>query len=1372
MLDNYQRWSSPAFLKRSRLSGDALFDFESDDDDKDGPDKKRRRTYDWKVWKYTPRTPSPEKEDVEAEFQMEMDATPIRRNQSPRRRHQSPITPTSPSGAASSALAASTNANGKDSTTENQQPELSTSSKSLAEVATVQSPDDARRRKTSPVVRDADYYDLYAGPNEFPPSGMQFGDTEPNTEEESDSETHPAPAGAAKAPSMQLVGSTPSKEQPTHPAADASPRSEQGSPKPSTGPEEHISTPEPPVVVMPPPNLPSLLTSFQPEVPELLTPIGQQPQSPVILPLDSSTLPMPSPFPGERVGNTAISYFEESLEHSARSNTNQVDHNEKESTTVSTSIMESSFYSSLGPEYTPFGTTHESAFTDLRFTFGMDGSSTSHAKETAGPPVQNEGVKATSPKRFKDRLDNQEENVDTQKQVNSSEQHVSAPDVPENAAEAGADDGEEQMETSEEWPEGFAEELAEELAEEIAEEVAEELQGDGLGALPPGLIDELREEFREEFANQLAQDELQQEAAFEIQSPESQQSNVFQDLTNEDAHSEAAESTPMDVDQPVAAHQQTPKPPKSPPQPLLPSTGSDEDVASRQNRPPQSTVEIIDLGSPSGGESDEDEDVDHNNMRTHSSESVVRETSEIERSTPSNEETFTTLAHPETKQAPDTKTSTDDAGLQSTDDVQQLRKDEVDETMVDVSTSHVKAEIVHDHGPHPDIKMESIEDNVMFPTEDDYGGQDETSKSGVKDEAEVLIAVPEGHKMGELKYKAVAGTAPARNTRSKTKPTVSPVTTFTASPEPRAQSRRSKSTRASTRQTPARPTTPMKLRSGTAVSPSPKVSASATSPSQTVSPYRTRSQAKASSLERSFSPMSQAGIRRTTRARRGSTAEVTETDDHLHPMESFGNLSFPSFEPSQELGLPSGKFRNVPYVKDSEEGSLHSEHSLSTVPFSSDDHEGYRVYGLSDGLDPAYATKSSPHQRTTPRRKTQQRPMFSPPARKLSFTSGQDNHPRSDEENDRDATPKAAKSNIVHLSSSPPRAPDSLRSVSRSPSAPRYEKPSTTASANQFSLMNSNMPITPDATQQTFTQSQPTFNQLEPSLPMTPQLTQATSAGLDTGSFKPPPSPSQLLSSPNRITRSQAHAIHQQQTRHSEDLSESENETESQLAASLPAPSIGLSTPTSYYTPLKDLTYFLGRPSPQFHTSSTPDVLALVVSATTPPKRADKGPRHYNTTLQITDISTFPEVTTVQIFRAFSSALPVAEVGDVVLLRQFQVKSLNRRAALVSGEESAWCVWRWGKKVWGVKRGECAEVRAREEIRGPSVEMGVAEWREVERVRGWWVGAVRGRVGEMGKEKGAGEDGEEETMGEGQNGEMKSPGKVRHGKGKGRKEKV
>lgn len=258
--------------------------------------------------------------------------------------------------------------------------------------------------------------------------------------------------------------------------------------------------------------------------------------------------------------------------------------------------------------------------------------------------------------------------------------------------------------------------------------------------------------------------------------------------------------------------------------------------------------------------------------------------------------------------------------------------------------------------------------------------------------------------------------------------------------------------------------------------------------------------------------------------------------------------------------------------------------------------------------------------------------------------------------------------------------------------------------------------MTPDATQQTknsqsgFTDTPTKQNSL-----LTPRPTQKTSTDpqstqtdVDMGATVASPSSKKaLLKSTPRRGRSATKGA-----------------TASLSPTLIEEPSVGLSTPLAYYTPLKDLVFFLNRSS-QFHSSTNPDVLALVTSATTPSEKAKKGPKHWNTMLHVTDVSSWPATTTVQCFRAYREALPEATVGDVILLRAFGVKSLNRHPTLVSADESAWCVWRWSKPAWGAKEGAFAELKAREEMRGPEVERGEGEWREVERLRDWFEAKVK-----------------------------------------------
>jgi hypothetical protein len=95
---------SPAFLKRARLSDGPFFEApydllaEEDDNDKGHDKKRRRKSYkDWKTWTFGTRTPSPEKEDVPMEDELDLSEA------SPSRAAQLPHTPVSPSKACNAA---------------------------------------------------------------------------------------------------------------------------------------------------------------------------------------------------------------------------------------------------------------------------------------------------------------------------------------------------------------------------------------------------------------------------------------------------------------------------------------------------------------------------------------------------------------------------------------------------------------------------------------------------------------------------------------------------------------------------------------------------------------------------------------------------------------------------------------------------------------------------------------------------------------------------------------------------------------------------------------------------------------------------------------------------------------------------------------------------------------------------------------------------------------------------------------------------------------------------------------------------------------------------------------------------------------------
>ncbi|PSK36652.1 Protection of telomeres protein 1 [Elsinoe australis] len=202
------------------------------------------------------------------------------------------------------------------------------------------------------------------------------------------------------------------------------------------------------------------------------------------------------------------------------------------------------------------------------------------------------------------------------------------------------------------------------------------------------------------------------------------------------------------------------------------------------------------------------------------------------------------------------------------------------------------------------------------------------------------------------------------------------------------------------------------------------------------------------------------------------------------------------------------------------------------------------------------------------------------------------------------------------------------------------------------------------------------------------------------------------------------------------------------------AQSQGLATSLSYFTPLTNLDLQL--PSP----TAKVDLLVVATADSAEVRRAKNGPRDWFTVFGVTDPGVWEQEhdshpdqaehggkekekgkevqlngdgkravsddVRVEVYRPWKASLPVVEKGDVLLLRAFHVRSRERRTYLISGEESAWCVWRFGEEV---KNGEDdVEVKSSwagkdgptEEVRGPPLDVGQEERNKAEELRGWW----------------------------------------------------
>ncbi|KAI1621974.1 hypothetical protein EDD37DRAFT_502353 [Exophiala viscosa] len=146
----------------------------------------------------------------------------------------------------------------------------------------------------------------------------------------------------------------------------------------------------------------------------------------------------------------------------------------------------------------------------------------------------------------------------------------------------------------------------------------------------------------------------------------------------------------------------------------------------------------------------------------------------------------------------------------------------------------------------------------------------------------------------------------------------------------------------------------------------------------------------------------------------------------------------------------------------------------------------------------------------------------------------------------------------------------------------------------------------------------------------------------------------------------------------------------------------GITTPLAYHPYLESL---------HEHFGQLVDVIGVSVEHSSGPERSKLGPKDYFTSLRLAD-SSVQSAFTVQIFRPSKSALPVAQRGDAVLLRNFKVQTLNRTFMLVSNEASSWAVFQpdanasssWSKVV----------------VAGPPVEYGHGETDTVSSLLSWW----------------------------------------------------
>ncbi|CAA9962931.1 Telo-bind multi-domain protein [Pyrenophora teres f. maculata] len=1287
------QFESPAFLKRARLSNgpffEAPYDPLAEDDDEEHDKKRRRKSFkNWKAWTYSARTPSPEKEDMTLDEELDSFLA------SPSRPAQLPRTPVSPSKFEVLSVAAGP----IDTEEEQREPEKSTGNAVVTVDGqkgeeTTAPPEAASRRTQDEAVRDADYFELYAGPDENMSSDAQYAfggdtevDTEVNTEEEGP--TQDEPEGASMSNTDEDTERDESQLERTECiladiewAADENRTGDDTedltventdlemvevhqSSVAALGPIPSSGAPR---IVMPPPTLPNLQINVPtPMAAGPLTPIGKEPASPTLKPLAESTLPLPSPFPGGSDVN-ALSYFDHTIASEQPAQAEAQVEEEEDLPSEASYIGETSFFSSIGSSRASiFHPNHESAFTPVRFTFGIDGASLSR-------PVSRGPMQLSSPE------------PEAQPELSTSAPAT----IPETIADIAH--AEESPVVIERAPSVYTTEDHAELAAatESQTTVVETVE---LEVIELSVDSEDEGDASDSKVDLVVSEQILQQSVTEQAGEDSDEADIAQsakevaDGTQEGQHLEEG---------PSGSRQHSIIDLESPPMDsnIRSSTTQDqqEAVTSQDHDRNQDTMEI-------------------DNHSEFVNQDFATEISNVSGAPDEQAVTHTPLQDSETNIDDDTFghafEATDDY-LQDAFSMDQMPRDQEDQQ---------PAGMEHDL----EIKVESIEeDSIMQP-------DDSNSHMAPLDRSNTPSASASA--LEEMEMSPVA-TAPARNTRSKAKMSASPVKAEAPTPKRTTRSTRSKAT--------------VNSLARSAISPARTRTRSAMSPSQDVmqtSPYSLRSHSNLQSPVNTLSFADTTASQQSPRKKNSRMSFGAMSDAGPSQIEDRDRF-FSSYQPSQELGASQGRFSQVTYVKDSEEDeSVRSEQSISTVIPSDDKagtgaHEDYTVAepsprplpmsrrraGSSDVQEMAKIRNSSPaesnlsfntqHLASSPARRLRSAgsTVATPSPRNVRRTRRQayEASPEIQEDVSDQEVPETSQRLHKHASSgksggskrsSQPDATDVDELIRDSPRA------DNSFAHNQQSSNRRKKPITPRETQQTATDSQlsSTDTPQGQNIMLTPQLTQATSAGL--------------------------HSL--QTDAETKDVA-SRSASPTLIDASSPPPtaetqpSIGLSTPLAYYTPLKDLVYFLNRSS-QFHSAANPDILALVTSPSTPPEKAKKGPKHWTTTFHITDVSVWPATTTtVQCFRAYETALPEVQVGDVVLLRAFAVKSLNRQPMLCSADESAWCVWRWGKPVWGAKRGAFGELRAREEVKGPSVERGEGEWREVEKLRMWFLDRVQ-----------------------------------------------
>ncbi|KAI1651706.1 uncharacterized protein F4817DRAFT_323351 [Daldinia loculata] len=126
------------------------------------------------------------------------------------------------------------------------------------------------------------------------------------------------------------------------------------------------------------------------------------------------------------------------------------------------------------------------------------------------------------------------------------------------------------------------------------------------------------------------------------------------------------------------------------------------------------------------------------------------------------------------------------------------------------------------------------------------------------------------------------------------------------------------------------------------------------------------------------------------------------------------------------------------------------------------------------------------------------------------------------------------------------------------------------------------------------------------------------------------------------------------------------------------------------------------------HLQKKLDVIAVAMMHPPDPQRAKGGPREFMMSFTITDHSIGPYlVVEAQLYRPHKETLPIVKAGDVVLLRNFTVISLQGKGfGLRTNDESSWAIFDQDSEP--------------PQIKGPPVEYGERETTYVAHMRAWY----------------------------------------------------